>query len=100
MNLAQTAIHLGEAFPWPDSMSTAVIDRLVEQTRRKLASSNNLSDAGFSRASSAFPIAINTADANAQHYEIPADFFELILGPQRKYSCCLYTNDDSSLAAA
>ena len=33
---------------------------------------------------------MNTAEANAQHYEIPAEFFALVLGPQRKYSCCLY----------
>lgn len=32
------------------------------------------------------PIAINTADANAQHYEIPADFFQLVLGKHLKYS--------------
>jgi cyclopropane-fatty-acyl-phospholipid synthase len=100
MNLAQTAIRLGETLPWPDSMSAAVIDRLVERTRRKLAQSTDLSDAGFSRASSAFPIAINTTEANAQHYEIPARFFELILGPQRKYSCCFYRNSGDTLAAA
>ena len=32
------------------------------------------------------PIAINTADANAQHYEVPADFFQLVLGKHLKYS--------------
>jgi len=32
------------------------------------------------------PIAVNTADANAQHYEIPADFFQLVLGKHLKYS--------------
>ena len=32
------------------------------------------------------PIAINTADANAQHYELPADFFQLVLGKHLKYS--------------
>ena len=34
----------------------------------------------------ASPIAINTADANAQHYEVPADFFQLVLGKHLKYS--------------
>ncbi|HUN97230.1 MAG TPA: cyclopropane-fatty-acyl-phospholipid synthase family protein [Bradyrhizobium sp.] len=100
MTLAQTAIRLGETFPWPDKISAAVIDRLVGRTRRKLAQSADLSDAGFSRASIAFPIAINTAEANAQHYEIPASFFEMILGPQRKYSCCLYEDGVDSLAVA
>jgi cyclopropane-fatty-acyl-phospholipid synthase len=31
-------------------------------------------------------IAVNTADANAQHYEVPADFFQLVLGKHLKYS--------------
>jgi cyclopropane-fatty-acyl-phospholipid synthase len=33
-------------------------------------------------------IAIATDAANAQHYEVPARFFERVLGPQLKYSCC------------
>jgi cyclopropane-fatty-acyl-phospholipid synthase len=32
------------------------------------------------------PIAINTADANQQHYEVPADFFVRVLGKHLKYS--------------
>ena len=36
------------------------------------------------------PIAEHTEAANDQHYEVPADFFELVLGPRLKYSCCLY----------
>ncbi|BCS34343.1 cyclopropane-fatty-acyl-phospholipid synthase [Luteitalea sp. TBR-22] len=32
------------------------------------------------------PIAIATSDANAQHYEVPAAFFETVLGPHLKYS--------------
>ncbi len=34
----------------------------------------------------AAPIAIDTAAANAQHYEVPAAFFTAVLGPHRKYS--------------
>lgn len=32
------------------------------------------------------PIAINTNEANAQHYEVPAEFFLLVLGKYKKYS--------------
>jgi cyclopropane-fatty-acyl-phospholipid synthase len=32
------------------------------------------------------PIAVQTDMANAQHYELPAAFFENVLGPQLKYS--------------
>ncbi len=36
------------------------------------------------------PVAIATQDANAQHYELPPAFFELVLGPHLKYSCCYW----------
>ena len=66
MNLAEAAIRLGEALPWPDRLSTAVIDRLVRQTRRRLTRSEGHSGASFLRAAASLPIAINTAEANAQ----------------------------------
>jgi cyclopropane-fatty-acyl-phospholipid synthase len=34
----------------------------------------------------ASPIAINTADANEQHYEVPTEFYQFCLGPHLKYS--------------
>ncbi len=35
----------------------------------------------------ASPIAINTADANQQHYEVPTAFYQYCLGKYLKYSC-------------
>lgn len=99
MTLAEAAVLLGEALPWPDRMSAAVIDSFVGRTRRRLARTENLSDAAFLRETAALSIAINTAEANTQHYEIPARFFELILGPQRKYSCCFYEGTDNLVVA-
>ena len=46
------------------------------------------------------PVAINTQDANAQHYEVPAEFFHKHLGPQLKYSSCLYETGTETLAQA
>ena len=46
------------------------------------------------------PIAIETPAANAQHYEVPAEFFQRHLGPQLKYSCCLYPTGNETLAEA
>ena len=46
------------------------------------------------------PIAEETDTANAQHYELPAEFFGLILGPRRKYSGCLWADGVSDLRAA
>ncbi|MEK6806861.1 MAG: cyclopropane-fatty-acyl-phospholipid synthase family protein [Pseudomonadota bacterium] len=48
----------------------------------------------------AAPIAIETKAANAQHYEVPAEFFHQHLGPQLKYSCCLYPTGGETLAQA
>jgi cyclopropane-fatty-acyl-phospholipid synthase len=46
------------------------------------------------------PIAINTADANLQHYELPPGFFELVLGRHLKYSCCYYEHSTDTLDEA
>ncbi|MDH3201102.1 MAG: cyclopropane-fatty-acyl-phospholipid synthase family protein [Myxococcales bacterium] len=46
------------------------------------------------------PIAISPDAANEQHYEVPAPFFELVLGPRLKYSCCYWDADTRDLAAA
>lgn len=46
------------------------------------------------------PLAIETAAANAQHYELPPAFFEQCLGPRLKYSSCYYPRGDETLAEA
>ena len=46
------------------------------------------------------PIAVRTDAANAQHYEVPAEFFSLVLGPQMKYSCALWNDGTKDLAHA
>ncbi len=38
--------------------------------------------------------------ANEQHYELPPEFFGAVLGPQRKYSCCLFEDGAYSLEQA
>jgi len=46
------------------------------------------------------PIAVDTRAANVQHYEVPPAFFETVLGPRLKYSCCLWPPEVKTLAAA
>lgn len=46
------------------------------------------------------PIALLPEAANSQHYELPPEFFHIVLGPQRKYSCCLWAQDAITLADA
>jgi cyclopropane-fatty-acyl-phospholipid synthase len=46
----------------------------------------------------ASPIAINTADANEQHYEVPTEFYLRVLGKHLKYSSCYYERRDEDPA--
>ncbi|MCB9870164.1 MAG: class I SAM-dependent methyltransferase [Planctomycetes bacterium] len=46
------------------------------------------------------PIAVDQDSANAQHYEVPAEFYRHVLGPHLKYSCGLWSHDDSTLEQA
>ncbi len=45
-------------------------------------------------------VALHTDKANEQHYEVPAEFFSRVLGPHRKYSCCEWREETTSLAEA
>jgi cyclopropane-fatty-acyl-phospholipid synthase len=46
------------------------------------------------------PIAVQTEAANEQHYEVPQEFFQLVLGTNRKYSCCYYPTGTETLDEA
>ena len=48
----------------------------------------------------ASPVALSTDAANAQHYEVPPAFFDLVLGPHRKYSSALWTDGTTTLEEA
>ncbi|CAK9221144.1 unnamed protein product [Sphagnum troendelagicum] len=46
------------------------------------------------------PIAVNTQSANSQHYEVPTEFYQLVLGKRLKYSSAYFPNTSSSLDEA
>jgi len=46
------------------------------------------------------PIAIETDSANRQHYEVPAEFFQYVLGEHLKYSACYWDTDTEHLGQA
>jgi cyclopropane-fatty-acyl-phospholipid synthase len=46
------------------------------------------------------PVAIDTAEANEQHYEVPTELFELMLGPHLKYSSGYWPIGVATLAQA
>jgi cyclopropane-fatty-acyl-phospholipid synthase len=45
----------------------------------------------------ASPVAIATREANEQHYEVPSEFFQRVLGRHLKYSSCYFAPGVSSL---
>lgn len=99
MNAVPRAIAFVERTPLPDSITRAGISALCGRTRRRLGRQPD-GEAGFAGAMATYPVATHTDDANAQHYELPADFFAHFLGPNRKYSCCFYEDGARTLEEA
>ena len=100
MSIIASAITVVERAPLPDSLMRKGVSFLVGRTRQRLGAGHAVPVAAFARDMTRYPIAIHTTEANAQHYEVPARFFELTLGPRRKYSCCYYDTPASTLAEA
>jgi cyclopropane-fatty-acyl-phospholipid synthase len=46
------------------------------------------------------PVAVHTDEANEQHYEVPTEFFELMLGPHLKYSSAYWPRGVQTLQQA
>lgn len=46
------------------------------------------------------PLAVHQDEANSQHYEVPAAFYQLMLGKHLKYSSCLYPSGGETLEQA
>lgn len=98
--LISAAIKTFEQAPVPDVITRLAIRGLCARTSRTLAGAGLEETKAFALQMRSRPIAVHADAANAQHYEVPSEFFALVLGPQRKYSCCFYENGTSSLAAA
>jgi cyclopropane-fatty-acyl-phospholipid synthase len=100
MSLASLLTQLAERTPVPDGLIRAAISAFVDRSRRDLAGGGPDLDAAFAAQMALRPIAEHTDDANAQHYEVPAEFFRLVLGPRLKYSSALYDAGATTLAMA
>lgn len=100
MSLIASAVSVVERAPLPDSVLRMGVGYLVGRTRDRLSLAPPAAVETFARDMANYPIAIHTREANAQHYEVPARFFELTLGPRRKYSCCYYDAAETTLAQA
>jgi cyclopropane-fatty-acyl-phospholipid synthase len=85
----------------PDAVLRWGIRRLLrDRLKQEALSTRRYTDpvAAFMAELRSSPVAIHTVDANAQHYEVPTDFFLRVLGPCRKYSSCLWEGSVRTLA--
>ncbi|QDT19994.1 SAM-dependent methyltransferase [Gimesia chilikensis] len=105
VNLAIECVERG----WvPDSLVRRAIRRLCSKRLDSLDGGSPAADAenrrAFVEAALKSPIALVPEKANEQHYEVPAAFYEQVLGARRKYSCCYWpegvtTLDEAEVAA-
>jgi cyclopropane-fatty-acyl-phospholipid synthase len=100
MSLLATTIDLAERAPLPDVALRFGVNTLVANARRRLTTEPPGAEQAFADTMGEHPVALHTDAANAQHYEIPEEFFGLVLGPRRKYSSCLYAPGAETLAQA
>jgi len=98
------AIELAERGLLPDALVRLGMRRVIA-ARLAAPEAREPEPAGaavraFVDAMRAGPIAVATDAANEQHYELPAEFFAVVLGPYLKYSSCLWSAGVADLAAA
>jgi len=99
--LLQTVIESGRV---PDFALRAGIRRLLARRLRELERECGADPAtavdAFAERMRTAPIALHVREANEQHYEVPAEFYRLCLGPHLKYSSALWSAGVETLGAA
>lgn len=101
MNLG---LAMAEAGWLPDAIVRLGIRRIVQ------ARSNQLKKLGceavqeanheFVQACRRSPVALSTQESKQQHYEVPTEFFQYVLGPHLKYSCSYWDKSTQTLEQA
>jgi cyclopropane-fatty-acyl-phospholipid synthase len=74
LSLTAAAIDIGERVPWPDPVLRTAVKMLVGRTRRRLQTRDLSGERDFACGTAEYPIAINTREANDQHYECRWNF--------------------------
>lgn len=74
--------------------------RALLQERLESVAANPRSSTQWMQTLESLPMAVDTDAANEQHYEIPAAYFEKILGPHLKYSSGYWPEGVDALAEA
>ena len=97
-------IELAERGWIPDAVLRAAVRARVARLQRRLAAGGIDAESERQRTlraqGAAGPVTALAHRANEQHYEVPAEFFDLVLGPRRKYSSCWWPAGVDDLAGA
>ncbi|MGQ0615126.1 MAG: SAM-dependent methyltransferase [Planctomycetaceae bacterium] len=93
-------VRLAELGLVPDAMMRWEMRRLMRTRLRAVEAAGEAGQRARISELRQGPIAIVPELANQQHYEVPAAFFEQVLGQHRKYSCALWERGTSDLDAA
>ena len=104
MGVQAKAISWTESGLVPDSVIRSGIRRLLDRKSKEIRSGDAAHAArilnDFVTMMDSSPVALVPDLANEQHYEVPAAFFDQVLGANRKYSCCYWSADVANLDEA
>lgn len=100
-NVTARALSWTEAGMVPDPVIRTAIRRLLGNKLREIRAADieqvAETKSRFVQMMKDSPIALVPELANEQHYEVPAAFFDLVLGDRKKYSCCYWGGRVDSL---
>jgi cyclopropane-fatty-acyl-phospholipid synthase len=98
------AINWVEQGYLPDNIIRKGIRRLLKERLQEIHADDvetaNAEKQKFIADMHSTSIALETDKANEQHYEVPAEFFNQVLGDHNKYSCCYWDKNTHSLEQA
>jgi cyclopropane-fatty-acyl-phospholipid synthase len=104
MSVTAIGIEAVEQGLVPDALTRMAIRRLcrerLRESRNEPGGELDASRSAFLKSLRSGPIALVPELANQQHYELPPEFFAAALGPRRKYSCCYFPSDSTTLPEA
>ncbi|MGB5510718.1 MAG: cyclopropane-fatty-acyl-phospholipid synthase family protein [Woeseiaceae bacterium] len=102
--VAARAISWTESGLVPDTVIRSGMRRLLERKLQEISAGDvevaSRTLRQFVAMMRRSPVALVPELANEQHYEVPAAFFNAVLGENRKYSCCHWSGDVSNLNEA
>lgn len=100
----KTVLQLVERGVVPKPLIRSGIRRLLRERLQEQAlifgSDRERALDAWVRAMRGSPIALVPKKANEQHYEVPPEFFAMVLGPRLKYSSAFYSTTRTTLAEA